>query len=177
LPGAQIAERWLTYRCSRRAAGQVWATQYANERRSRLSGKVSRTRFIVREIVRVLAVLAALSVATTLWFVASFFRAGGLRALLASGLLGVLTLVGWIVTLVIGPVAAVQLWKLRESGRRAGLLLFGYGLAYYVLGLFALRAPEASVWQIVAATTMFAVPFVVLLLPRTRAIFRVGSSE
>jgi len=131
----------------------------------------------VRVIVRVLAVLAALSVVTTLWFVASFVRAGGLRALLMSGLLGVLTLVGWIITLVIGPVAAVHLWKLRESGRRAGLLLFGYGLMYYVLGLLALRAPEASVWQIVAATTMFAVPFVVLLLPRTRATFRVGASE
>lgn len=131
----------------------------------------------MRVIVRVLAVLAALSVVTTLWFVASFVRAGGLRALLMSGLLGVLTLVGWIITLVIGPVAAVQLWKLRESGRRAGLLLFGYGLMYYVLGLLALRAPEASVWQIVAATTMFAVPFVVLLLPRTRATFRVGASE
>jgi hypothetical protein len=25
----------------------------------------------------------------------------------------------------------LQLWRFRDSGRRAGIILFGYGLAYY----------------------------------------------
>jgi hypothetical protein len=38
-------------------------------------------------------------------------------------LLGGLTIVGWVIALVVGPVATVQ------RGRRAGIVLFGYGLA------------------------------------------------
>lgn len=81
------------------------------------------------------------------------------------------------VTLVVGPVAAVQLWRFRESGRRAGIVLFGFGLAYYVVGLIALRAPDASVAQIVVAATIFAVPLLVLLSRRARSFFTVSRSD
>jgi hypothetical protein len=125
----------------------------------------------MRLLIRVVAVLAAVSVLGTVWFVAAFAAAGGLRALLTSGLLGGLTIVGWVITLVVGPVAAIQLWRLRQSGRRAGIILFGYDFAYYAIGLLALRSPEASTWQISAVATMFALPLVFLLLPRTRLLF------
>jgi hypothetical protein len=129
-------------------------------------------------LIRIVAVLAGVSVLFTLWFVAAFAAAGGLGALLASGLLGGLTIVGWVITLVMGPIAAVQLWRFRDSGRRAGIILFGYGLAYYVVGLLdALRSPEASTWQILAAATMFALPLVVLLTRRTRALCSAAKSK
>jgi hypothetical protein len=130
----------------------------------------------VRLLVRLVAVLAGVSVAGTVWFVVVFAAAGGLSVLLTSGLLGVLTFVGWFIALVVGPVTAVQLWRLRESGRRAGIVLFGYGLGYYVLGL-TLRTAEASVWQILTAATTFAVPLGVLLSTRTRAILATGRSR
>jgi hypothetical protein len=50
-------------------------------------------------------------------------------------------------------------------------------LAYYLVGLLALRSPEASTWQIFAAATMFALPLVVLLLPRTRMLFATAKSN
>jgi hypothetical protein len=130
----------------------------------------------VRLLIRIVAVLAAVSVLGTLWFVVAFAAAGGLGPLLSSGLLGGLTIVGWVIALVVGPVAAVQLWRFRESGRRAGIILFGFGLLYYAVGLFALRAPEASVGQIVAAATMFAVPLVVLISPRAKPYFAANAS-
>jgi hypothetical protein len=96
---------------------------------------------------------------------------------LASGLLGGLTIVGWVIALVVGPVATVQLWRFRQSGRRAGIVLFGYGLAYYLVGLLALRSPEASTRQIFVAVTMFALPLVLVLLPRTRLLFATAKSN
>ena len=131
----------------------------------------------MRLLIRLVAVLAAVSVLGTVSFVAVFAAAGGLRALVSAGLLGGLTIVGWAIALVAGPVAAVQLWRFRQSGRRAGILLFGYGLAYHLVGLLALRSPEASIWQIFAAATMFALPLVVLLLPRTRLLCAPGTSN
>jgi hypothetical protein len=131
----------------------------------------------MRLLIRLVAVLAAVSVLGTVWFVAAFAAAGGLRALVSAGFLGGLTIVGWAIALVVGPVAAVQLWRFRQSGRRAGIILFGSGLAYYLVGLLALRSPEASIWQIFSAAIMFAVPLVVLLLPRTRMLLAAGTSN
>ena len=85
--------------------------------------------------------IPAVSVVGTVWFVAASAAAGGLRALLTSGLARGLTIVGWAIALVVGPAAAVKLWRFRPSGCRAGIILFGYGLAYYVVGLLALRSP------------------------------------
>jgi hypothetical protein len=125
----------------------------------------------MRFLIRVVALLAAASVLMTMWFVAGFTTRAGMGPLLRSGILGGLTLVGWIVTLVYGPIAAVQLWRFRESGRRAGIILFGFGLAYYLLGLVELRAPGASITQIVAAATTFSLPLFVLLSRSARPFF------
>jgi hypothetical protein len=131
----------------------------------------------VRLLIRTVAVLAAVSVLGTLWFVAAFASGGGLGLLLRSGLLGGLTVVGWGVALAVGPVAAVQLWRFQESGRRAGIILFGSGLVYYGLGLIALRASDASIAQIVAAAAMFAVPLLVLISRRARPYFAASRSN
>jgi hypothetical protein len=49
-------------------------------------------------------------------------------------------------------------------------MFFGSGLAYYVIGL-GIRTAEASVWPILIAAGMFALPLFILLLPRVRAQF------
>ncbi len=131
----------------------------------------------MRVLVRMAAGVACLSVLGTLWFVTVIAAAGRMQPILATGLLGVLTVIGWAVTLVVGPIAAVQLWRFRESGRRAGLVLFGSGVAYYIVGWFGLRSPQASALSCAVATTWFALPLVVLLLPRTRMLFVQASSN
>lgn len=119
-------------------------------------------------ILRIVAVYAALSVALTLWFIAAFSSIGGLRPLLSGGVLGWLTLIGWLVTLVLGPVAAIKLWRFAETGRRAAIVLFGFGLLYYVAGLLFLRGPGASVLRIAVAAALFAWPLGVLLSKRAQ---------
>jgi hypothetical protein len=67
-------------------------------------------------------------------------------------------------------VAAVQLWRYRDSGRRAGILLFGSILAYYVIGFLTVRSPEAPVGPIAVVAVFCAAPLFVLLSPRTRML-------
>ena len=113
--------------------------------------------------------LAAAAFLTTAWQIAGFVRVGALSTLLTAGSLGWFTAVGWLVTLVAGPITTIQLWRLRASGRFAGVALFGFGAAYYLLGSSVLRAPEAPWQPIVAALLYFAVPLCVLLLPQAKA--------
>jgi hypothetical protein len=55
--------------------------------------------------------------------------------------------------------------------------MFGYGLAYYLIGALGLRSSEASIGQIVIAATIFALPVIVLLSPRTRSLFAAVKSN
>src|SRR4029453_8215376 len=118
---------------------------------------------------RAVAILAAVSVVGTAVFVAMFARGGGLSELLTARALGVMTLLGWGISLTAGPVAAIDLWRLRERGRRAGILFFGTSVAYYAVALFV-KTPDAPVVPILSAMAVFAAPLVLLLL--TAAWFR-----
>lgn len=104
--------------------------------------------------------MTAVSILGTVQQLAVFVAMGTIPALLAFGVLGWLTITGWAITCTAGPVAAIQLWRFRESGRRAGLVLYGFAVLYYVLG---------AVW--LAALT-FSLPFGLLLLPQTKAVVR-----
>lgn len=120
----------------------------------------------MRTALRIIAVLAAATFLVTTFQIAHLARLGVLSALVNGGSLGWLTAIGWLVTLIAGPVAAVQLWRLKASGRVAGVAVFGYGAAYYALGGWVLREPEAP-WQPIAlALLYFAVPLCVLPLPQ-----------
>jgi hypothetical protein len=124
----------------------------------------------VRVLLRIIAVFAGASAAVTLWFVVDLIEASRLDVLVASPLLGGLTVFGWLLAVVAGPVTAVQLWRFQEIGRRAGIGLFGYGAAYYLAGLFVLRGPDASVWRIGVSVITFALPLGVLLSRRAQEI-------
>lgn len=126
----------------------------------------------MRLLIRLVALVAAWSVLGTVWFIVIFAGRGGVSFAFLQRPLGVLTVVGWLITLGAGPVAAVQLWRLRASGRVPGLLLFGYGFAFYAVGLVWLRAPEASVPMILLGMATFALPIGVLLSRRAQSALR-----
>ena len=128
----------------------------------------------MRILLRLIAILAALSVGFTVVFIVAFAGRGGFRQLDVTSVLGAATYIDWAITLVAGPITAMQLWRLRHSGRRAGVLMFGAGLAYYVMGLFV-RSPGTPLGPIVLATTVYALPVAVLLSRRARATCTQGT--
>jgi hypothetical protein len=74
---------------------------------------------------------------------------GGIGELSRSGVLGLATIVGWLLTLSVGPFAVVQLWRLRENGRKSSLLLSAFAFAYYAAGLLFFRGHSAETAKIV----------------------------
>ena len=119
-------------------------------------------------LLKSLAIVAATSVAFTLLLVVLILGRGGFTALLNAGTFGVVTLLGWVVGLTFGPLATVYLWQLRERGRIAALILFGYGFLYYLAGYFWLRTSEAPSTQIIAAAIAHLVPVLILASPQAR---------
>jgi hypothetical protein len=119
-------------------------------------------------LLRAISATAAISIVLTIWLVLRLVGPRGFAPLAGAGPLGILTLVGWAITLAAGPIAVVQLWRLKESGRIAGLIMFGFGLVYYAVGFVWLRAPEAQTSQIVTAVLAHAVLVVILALPAAR---------
>src|SRR5215471_17289815 len=118
----------------------------------------------MRIVIRAVAILAALSFSVTLAFIALTVRTGGLTDLLSRGAFGAATAFGWGVTLTAGPLAAVELWRFRERGRRAGIVMFGSSMLYYVIGALTWRSPSVPIAPILLAIAVYAVPLAVLLL-------------
>jgi hypothetical protein len=119
-------------------------------------------------VIKVIAATAAISVIFTVWLVLLLLTRGALPSLAGAGALGILTMAGWAVTLILGPFAVVRLWQLRESGRLAGIVLFAFGTLYYAAGLIWLRSPDAPTSQIVLALVAYALPAILLTLPAAR---------
>lgn len=119
-------------------------------------------------LLRTIAATASISIVFTIWLMLRLAGSRGFGPLAAAGPLGILTLIGWAITLVAGPVAVVQLWRLKQSGRMAGLVMFGFGVLYYAAGFIWLRTPEAPTAQIVAAALAHAVPVAILASPAAR---------
>ena len=73
--------------------------------------------------------------------------------MLRSGPLGFLTMSGWLIIMVAGPVAAVLLWQMRRLGLVITIALCRVALVYYIVG-FMFRAPQSSVLPILAAAAV-----------------------
>jgi hypothetical protein len=119
-------------------------------------------------LLRVLAILLGLVLITQVDVIVRMVLSGGLTALVHSGALGILTIAGWFLILSAGPLAVVQLWRLRRIGLFITAGLTGLALCYYLLGLLFLRSPGANVTSIVRAIIINAVMLTLLLLPRVR---------
>jgi hypothetical protein len=125
----------------------------------------------VHILLRLVAVLAGVSVVATIIFILQFGRTG-IEALLATGTFGIITIAGWLLTLIAGPVAAIQLFLLRSTGRVAAVVLFGSMLLYYIVGLFAFRQPRAPVIPIITLCVALAVLVLIVLSPLAKRICR-----
>jgi len=104
----------------------------------------------VRILLRVISLVTGLAVALTALSVGQFAASGELAVLAESGVLGVATLIGWFTILVAGPVASVQLWRLRRTGLFLTALLGIFVVVYYLVGI-TLRAPGAPFAPVVVA--------------------------
>ncbi len=123
----------------------------------------------MRMALRMLALLIAASVAFTVMFILQF-NAARLKALTATGALGIVTYAGWILTLLIGPFAAIQLLRLRNSGRLAGAILFAAMTAYYAAGAFVFRDPGTPLVPIAFTALLCAACMGILLLPQAKRV-------
>lgn len=123
----------------------------------------------MRILIRIIAIFAAISAISSLWAAISFVGQGLLVPLIQSSWLGSLTVLGWVIAIIIGPFAAVQLWKCRESGRLGGIVLFGAGVILY-LASWPTSSPGESVGANLIRAVVFAWPAVVLLLPPVRRV-------
>lgn len=126
----------------------------------------------MRIILRILAFGLWFGIAGTFVFFWRFVHHGDFRMLMASGVFGLMTVLGWGLTIGVGPFAAIQLWRLRESGRKASLLVAGYTFLYYIVSGFFFRGPIASIPNILLVLGSKATIVAILLLPSARGVCR-----
>lgn len=98
-------------------------------------------------ILRVEALLLGFAVLVTLLQIVHFSKAGEIGILAHSGI-GIVTLVAWMIILICGPIAAVQLWRLRKMGLYLAATLSGLAFLYYLGGLIASHPNNAALRQI-----------------------------
>ena len=121
----------------------------------------------MRLVLRVIGVLAGLSVVAAVVLMLGV-TALGMQALLFTGTFGVTTIFGWLIAFIAGPIAFVQLVRVRNSGRIAAIVLFGYMLAYYLVELFAFSRWSPPAVRILLVCVFCAVVVGILLLPSAR---------
>jgi hypothetical protein len=122
----------------------------------------------MRLFLRMIAIIVGVAVVLTAITVVRFASTGGLGVLVRSGALGLLSITAWVVILTAGPVAAIQLWRLRRVGLFLTAMLCGIASTYYVVGLLFLRAPEAPVAPILGAVVLNGLVLCVLLSPAAK---------
>ena len=121
----------------------------------------------VRAVLRLIGALSALTVIATAVFISQFGLVG-LSRLVATGAFGVVTLLGWVVTFVAGPIAAIQLFRLRNTGRVAAAILWGSMLLYYLTGAVFFREPGVLLRPIILLCVPCAVLLGIVLSPAAR---------
>lgn len=102
----------------------------------------------MRVLLRILAVLIGFSTFLQLMVIWRVWRFDGFGELLATGLFAWVTIFSWLLFLLLAPFAVVQLWRLRESGRKSTLFLAGFTVVYYVGGALFFRQAGVHVPQV-----------------------------
>jgi hypothetical protein len=130
----------------------------------------------MRIVLRIIAIGIWIALVSTLGMVWRIWHFDHFVSLMARKSFGVLTIIGWGLTLTVGGFAATQLWRLRESGRKSSLVLLGYGVFYYIAGWLLLQQAGT-----VARPAWFAIGIEValmllLLSPAARNVCQSGSA-
>ena len=119
-------------------------------------------------LLRVISVLTVIAILWTLLFVIRFYLAGGIPVLMTDMRVALPTMFGWLMTLLLGPFAAVQLWRLRNSGRVATLLLVTYSILYYSYGLLLSRQLGSQITSLLSMIFVNLLILIILVLPATK---------
>jgi hypothetical protein len=122
----------------------------------------------MRILLRLIAGFTFLSVIGTLLLVIRIWHWGGMLSLVHSGSFGILTIAGWVITLVVGPPAVVLLWKQNYSGRIAAIIVWASICLYYLFFVVLFRNPNALYGQMTFDIAGSAVLVVFLLSSRAR---------
>ena len=101
---------------------------------------------------------------------------GDLTVWWRSGEIGADTLSFWAVILIVGPVAAVQLWRLRRIGLSATALLGALWLVLALAGLF-LRTPGKPVESFIPSVLIGVVLLALVISPAARRACRDGHED
>ena len=118
-------------------------------------------------VLRVIAVYFVIAFVGSLLEVARFATSVSPNALRNLGLIGVLTLAGWALGILVGPFAAIQLWRLKNSGRLAGIFLFAFVAVYGILdAAYYAQLPMPLLVKICVNI----IGCVILLLPAARRV-------
>jgi uncharacterized membrane protein YhaH (DUF805 family) len=131
----------------------------------------------MRIVLKFLAALIWWPIAGTVLLIWRFSHLGSLGTLAGNGVFGVATVLGWVFTLALGPVAAIQLWRLRESGRRLSLFLSLFALIYYVVSWMHFRNPNTDFSKAGLAVFGNAVFSAILFSPQARRVCRSSHSR
>jgi hypothetical protein len=126
----------------------------------------------MRIVLRLIAALTLLSVTATLVFVIGVWRRGGMVPLLSTGSFGLLTALGWLITLIVGPPAVVLLWRQNDAGRRASVVFWGSICLYYLLGLAFFRTPATRYGSTVLCIIGGMVPLALLVSSQAKIACR-----
>jgi hypothetical protein len=124
----------------------------------------------MRALLRIIVVIIAIAVLLTLLTILQFTFSGRLTALISSGVFGIASVAAWFLILIAGPLASVQLWRLRRMGLYIAASLCSIALAYYLLGALFLWRPEVPLTPIAAAILMNGGVLGLLLSPSARGI-------
>ena len=121
-------------------------------------------------LLKIVAVIVGLAVLRTVLMVFQFASTSRLAALIGSGAFGIITIAAWCLILVAGPVASVQLWRLRRIGLYVAASLCALALLYYLFGYAANRGPELRLAPLVVPILGNSVALALLLSPSARRI-------
>jgi hypothetical protein len=124
----------------------------------------------VKILLKIVAVIVGLAVLRTVLMIFQFASSSRLAALIGSGAFGVTTIAAWCLILVAGPVASVQLWRLRRIGLYVAASLSALALLYYLFGSLANRGPELRLAPLVVPIVGNALVVAVLLSPSARRV-------
>ena len=120
----------------------------------------------MRILLRLVAGFTFISVIFTLKLILGMWHSGAMPSLIHSGLTGVLTIAGWLITLGVGTPSAILLWSRSEAGRIGAIIVWTSVCFYYLI--FLVLSPDVIHGRLTYYLIGSAALVVLLLSPKAR---------
>ena len=126
-------------------------------------------------VLRLISLALAVSVAGTVWAI-WFFWPRLFESLAhgdAGGVFGLWTILSWLLQLTLGSFAAVELWRLRERGRIAAIVIYMNAILYNTLGAQSIGHLQQPLgWLYLLKASWRVVLVIILFLPAAHRVCR-----